>query len=93
MDWSRMTNSTSPHTFIEGSDKNKEFISKSLEKNPYAMFIRKISKEFPDNILEPYVVDIKPIHLTNRTNEIIFGFFTIGLFGFISYRFKTLYFH
>jgi hypothetical protein len=37
MDWSRMPNPNSPHTFIEGSTQDIDFIQKSLEKNPYSI--------------------------------------------------------
>lgn len=54
-DWSRMTSSTSPHLFIEGSVKDIQFIEKGLKKHTFAMFIRKISPEFPDTILNDFL--------------------------------------
>lgn len=53
-DWSRMATATSPHLFVNANERDIQFIEKSL-KNPYALFIRKISNEFPDKILEHYI--------------------------------------
>ena len=61
-DWSRMASATSPHLFKDANEKDIEFIdtelgknSAGVEKNPFAMFIRKISPEFPDTILRHYI--------------------------------------
>ena len=54
-DWSRMTSPTSPYLFIEGSLKNIQFIDSNLQQHKYAMFIRKISPDFPDYILNRYI--------------------------------------
>jgi hypothetical protein len=50
-DWSRMTSATSPHLFIEGNQRDLDFIDKGLRENEYAMFLRKVSSTFPDDIL------------------------------------------
>jgi hypothetical protein len=50
-----MASSTSPHLFKEANELDIAFIEKELEKNKYAMFIRKISPEFPDAILRHYI--------------------------------------
>jgi len=50
-DWSRMTSTTSPHVFIEGNQRDLDFIDKGLRENEYAMFLRKVSSRFPDDIL------------------------------------------
>jgi len=50
-DWIRMSSSTSPHLFIEGNDKDIKFITKELKNNKYALFLRKVSVDFPDSIL------------------------------------------
>jgi len=34
-----------------------EFINKNLEKNKYAMFIRKVAPEFPEDILKHYIYE------------------------------------
>jgi len=60
-DWSRMTSSTSPHLFKEANERDIKFIDDSLETNKYAIFIRKISPDFPNEILRYYIYD--------KTNE------------------------
>lgn len=54
-DWSRMASATSPHLFKDANETDIKFIETELEKNKYAMFIRKISPEFPDAILRHYI--------------------------------------
>jgi len=56
-DWSRMTSSTSPYLFKEENEKDIKFFETELEKNKYAMFIRKIAPEFPNEILEHYIYE------------------------------------
>ena len=51
-DWKRMSSATSPHLFIEGNKEDLDFINKGLRENEYAMFIRKVSSRFPDDILQ-----------------------------------------
>ena len=54
-DWSRMATSTSPHIFKEANEKDLKIINYELSKNKYAIFIRKISPEFPNEILNDYI--------------------------------------
>jgi hypothetical protein len=54
-DWSRMTSATSPHIFKYANEKDIKFIDTELEKNKFSMFIRKISPEFPNEILREYI--------------------------------------
>ena len=54
-DWSRMDSATSPHTFKEGNTIDIQFLEDNLLKNKYAMFIRKIAPEFPDEVLRKYI--------------------------------------
>jgi hypothetical protein len=56
-DWNRMSNSTSPHLFKEANEQDIKFIEKELERNDYAMFVRKIAPEFPDEILRHYMYE------------------------------------
>jgi len=50
-DWSRMTSATSPYVFSQWS-KDVAFILAELDKNPYIMFVRKVTVEFtPRNIV------------------------------------------
>jgi len=55
VDWSRMKNATSPHTFKEANNATIQFIEKSLQENKHVMFIRKISPEFSDELLHKYI--------------------------------------
>ena len=57
IDWNRMANSTSPHLFIEANKEDILFIENNLKKNANVMFIRKVSPEFPDEILKKYIYD------------------------------------
>jgi hypothetical protein len=50
-----MTSPTSPYLFKEGSEKDILFIEKGLKENPFAIFIRKIACEFPDEILNDFI--------------------------------------
>jgi hypothetical protein len=54
-DWNRPSSTTSPHLFISADKEDLRFIDKELERNKYAMFIRKVSPEFPDEIIRNYI--------------------------------------
>ena len=54
-DWKRMSSATSPHIFKDADEEDIKFIDRELESNFYAMFIRKVSPEFPDEILRYYI--------------------------------------
>lgn len=54
-DWKRISSTTSPHVFKEANEENIKFIDKELERNQYAIFIRKIAPEFPDEIIRHYI--------------------------------------
>ena len=56
-DWTRMTSITSPHVFENADNHDITFIEKFLKKNKYTMFIRKVSPEFPDTILQKYIYE------------------------------------
>lgn len=56
-DWSRMSSPTSPYLFQNGDETDDKFITKSLIDNKFAIFIRKISPEFPDNKLRYYIYE------------------------------------
>ena len=47
-----MDSITSPHTFKKANDTDICFIEKSLNENKYLMFIRKISHDFPDDVIK-----------------------------------------
>jgi hypothetical protein len=56
-DWSRMSSFTSPHTFKDANSQDIKFIDTELDKNKYAMFIRKMAPEFPDDVLRSYIYE------------------------------------
>jgi len=56
-DWGRQSSTTSPHLFLEGDELDIQFIERNLLENEYAMFIRKIHPEFPDEVLKKYIYD------------------------------------
>jgi hypothetical protein len=50
-----MTSSTSPYFFKEASKRDIQFIENGLKEHPYVIFIRKISCDFPDDILNDFI--------------------------------------
>lgn len=54
-DWTRMGSATSPYIFKHANEDDIQFIEENLVKNRYAMFIRKVSTDFPDDILRTYI--------------------------------------
>jgi hypothetical protein len=51
-DWTRMSSPTSPYTFRDGTIENIDMICKLLKENKYTMFLRKVNKSFPDQIIK-----------------------------------------
>jgi hypothetical protein len=51
-DWTRMTSPTSPYVFEEATSENINMITNLLKENKYAMFLRKVHKDFPDNCIQ-----------------------------------------
>ena len=66
-DWNRRSSTTSPHVFKYGDEEDIKFIDKELEKNPYNIFIRKISPEFPDEVLRHYIYE----HDKENVNKLV----------------------
>jgi hypothetical protein len=58
IDWDRRSSTTSPHVFKEANEQDIHFINTNLERNKYAVFIRKISPEFPDEIIHHYIYEL-----------------------------------
>jgi hypothetical protein len=54
-EWARPASSTSPHLFEDADEEDIKFINKSLNNDKCVMFIRKISPEFPDDVLKNYI--------------------------------------
>jgi hypothetical protein len=98
-DWSRPTSPTSPHLFKDGGEKDIAFIETELEKNVCAMFIRKISLEFPDHLLEHYIYHYSkekdnmlvlrepPIFFYMRWKSFIMNTFAMSCFFIVVYGF------
>jgi hypothetical protein len=51
-DWTRMSSPTSPYLFSDGSPENINIITNLLKENKYAMFLRKVSRNFPTTALQ-----------------------------------------
>jgi hypothetical protein len=57
IDWNRRSSPTSPHIFKDGDKFDIQIIEQTLKENEYTMFIRKISPDFPNKILEKYIYE------------------------------------
>jgi hypothetical protein len=68
-DWFRMSSPTSPHLFKEGNEEDIQFIDNFLTKNDFAMFIRKVHPNFPDEILRKYICHDKMSSNTSKTSN------------------------
>jgi len=49
--WANMSSATSPYVFKDGSKQELAIVRKGLEENPYAIFLRKVDRDFPKDIL------------------------------------------
>jgi hypothetical protein len=54
-DWEKMSSPTSPYVFKHGTAEEIQFIKTTLDKNNYAMFLRKVNSSFPDEILNDFI--------------------------------------
>ena len=50
-----MTSATSPYVFKTGDNEEITFINTAINKNKYAFFLRKIDKNFPDELLRQII--------------------------------------
>jgi hypothetical protein len=50
-----MSSKTSPHVFKDACKTDIAFIENFLKENKYTMFIRKVSPEFPDEVIKKYI--------------------------------------
>jgi hypothetical protein len=71
-DWSRISNPTSPHLFEKGSELDMQIINVELKKNKNIMFLRKVSTQFPDAIIEELINNKCSVYFS-RTFKIIAG--------------------
>jgi hypothetical protein len=56
-DWNRRSSTTSPHIFKDANEEDINFINKELERNKYLIFIRKVSPQFPNDIIRHYIYE------------------------------------
>lgn len=54
-DWTRMSSPTSPNCFREATEENINIICNLLKENKYAMFLRKVHREFPDSAIQDII--------------------------------------
>lgn len=50
-DWKHMSSPTSPYVFDSGSQQEMKQINELIQENEHGLFLRKVSKQFPDNLL------------------------------------------
>jgi hypothetical protein len=72
-DWNRRSSSTSPHVFKEANETDIKFIENELERNKYAVFIRKIAPEFPDEIIRNYTLKDDEKLILNEPLEMVYN--------------------
>ena len=86
-DWNRRTSSTSPWLFKESTKENIEFIENGLAENKYAIFLRKVATDFPDDVLMKYI---------NKPDEdfesVVFGTSTEFIKQFLFFLFTMIAF-
>jgi hypothetical protein len=84
-DWTRMSSATSPHLFKDGTDADVVFIETFLRENNYAMFLRKVHPDFPDEILNKYTKTILPEYENSfsidSTDWILFSILLVTFFA------------
>lgn len=95
MDWTRMSNATSPHVFKEGTQDDVVFIKNQLTKNKYSIFLRKVDRTFPDKILNDFIynTDIKhEYHVNNNITVYDYWVFVslLLLYAFFYLAFPSL---
>ena len=93
-DWYRRSSTTSPHIFKDADEDDIKFIDKELERNPYNIFIRKVSPEFPDEILNHYIYEcddnslvlIEPYEMIyNKKKQYVFLTISISVLLYLLY--------
>jgi hypothetical protein len=84
-DWSRMSSFTSPHTFKHANNADIKFIDTELEKNKFALFIRKIAPEFPDDVLRKYIYE------KNKQRDDALVIITPSLFIYLKIKYYLIY--
>lgn len=75
-DWSRMSSPTSPYLFEFGTKKDIQFIENELKNHNLAMFLRKVSPDFPDEILNDFIYN-RFENIKQKTNIYKKGLFSL----------------
>jgi hypothetical protein len=81
-----MSSFTSPHIFKDANSTDIKFIDTELAKNKYALFIRKIAPEFPDDVLRDY------IYKKNKQYDDALVIITPPLFLYIKLKYYLYFF-
>jgi uncharacterized protein YlbG (UPF0298 family) len=104
--WTKMSSATSPYVFQYGNDEEVAWVTSFLEKNKYALFLRKVDPSFPDHMLRniiytskknKYIIQqrVKLFYLENwcfiQKNKWAFGIFSLFLFLFFVFNFSLFY--
>ena len=79
-DWTRMSNATSPYVFKmnkkEILEQDQQFIYNELKKNKFALFLRKVSSDYPNEILLDFIYNTnfehKYISITDNASNSIY---------------------
>uniref|UniRef100_A0A6C0HDE3 Core-2/I-branching enzyme n=1 Tax=viral metagenome TaxID=1070528 RepID=A0A6C0HDE3_9ZZZZ len=97
MDWTRMMNKTSPHLFKDGDNKDKKFIEDSLKENTHSIFLRKVDKKFPDDVLLEYIKEDDDISVVEKRRRRIFWLkskmVSLKYYYFFLYYLKNYYYY
>ena len=88
-DWSRMRGPNSPHLFKDGNETDISLLEQFSMENKYAMFLRKVDKSFPNELLVKYITDTDESLAINRRKNI--QYIEMRLF-FIKYQYFLLCF-
>lgn len=87
-DWTRTTNSTSPHLFKSADQQDINIIKNSLAKNNYIMFIRKVSPDFSNDVLKYFIYEYTKKEDDKLILSIPLSFIFIKLNSYIYYSFS-----
>lgn len=88
-DWYRRSSTTSPHVFKIADEQDIKFIDSELDKNHYAMFIRKVHSEFPNEIIRHYIYEQ---NRESDNNLILIEPMIMAFYRYISLIKKNFYF-
>jgi hypothetical protein len=77
-DWTRMESATSPYLFKSGDIYESIEIKELLKKNNYAIFLRKVSPKFPDDILHKFLFEDNVIQFDWSILYIFFSFLLLS---------------